>query len=57
MSGPKVSVYTLTAEELAALAAELERQLQEMERREALLERARVYESELSSLKKLRRYQ
>lgn len=48
MSGPKVSVYTLTAEELAALAAELERQLQEMERREALLERARAYESELT---------
>lgn len=48
MSGPKVSVYTLTAEELAALAAELERQLQEMERREALLERARAYESRLT---------
>lgn len=48
MSGPKVSVYTLTAEELAALAAELERQLQEMERREALLEKARAYESRLT---------
>ena len=48
MSGPKVSVYTLTAEELAAWAAELERQLQEMERREALLERARAYESRLT---------
>ncbi len=52
MSGPKVSVYTLTEEELAALSAELERQLQEMERHEEICAQAREYETELKAYEK-----
>ena len=37
MSGPKVSVYDLTPQQSAIIAAELQRRMRELERRQELL--------------------
>lgn len=52
MSGPKVSVYDLTAEQRAIIAAELQRRMRELERRQELLTELHTYVPELERLSK-----
>lgn len=43
MSGPKVSVYDLTPEQRAIIAAELQRRMRELEKRQELLKQLHTY--------------
>lgn len=52
MSGPKVSVYDLTAEQRAIIAAELQRRLRELERRQELLTELHAFVPEVERLSK-----